>query len=422
MTSYSVVKIGEVGKVVTGKTPKTSVAENYGNDYMFLGPVDLHKHFFISKSEKMISEKGLSSIKGSTLNGISILVGCIGWDMGNVALVKEKCVTNQQINSITNIKNGYNPFYIYYWLKTKKKFLFQQANVTRTPILNKTDFSNIEINMPEEAYQDKVIEVLTAIDTKIEVNNKIIAELEAMAKLMYEYWFVQFDYPDVNGKPYKSSGGKMTYSKELKREIPAGWSCGVVDDIADLVRGVSYTKEDIAKASDEAVTPILRATNITGNKIDLEDMVYVPDEFVSESQLLNKYDILITMSSGSKEHIGKNGFFYFNKKVAFGAFCAKLTAKKEYQYYLYSYAQSDFMSVTIKNECLGTNINNLNGALVKNFKLPLPDGKVLSSYNQCIEAAYKKVELTYEENRKLKEFRDWLLPMLMNGQVKVNVN
>ena len=90
------------------------------------------------------------------------------------------------------------------------------------------------------------------------------------------------------------------------------------------------------------------------------------------------------MSSGSKDHIGKNGFFYFDKEVAFGAFCAKIVAKDKYRFYVYSYTQSDFMFSTIKNECLGTNINNLNGSLVKGFKLVIPPADLLEKFNDKV--------------------------------------
>ena len=99
--------IEDIGDIVTGRTPKTSEKDNYGNDYMFITPTDLHKHFIIENSERMVSLKGLNSIKSAIINDISIVVGCIGWDMGNVALVQKKCITNQQINSITNIENDF---------------------------------------------------------------------------------------------------------------------------------------------------------------------------------------------------------------------------------------------------------------------------------------------------------------------------
>ncbi|WP_250163302.1 restriction endonuclease subunit S [Psychrobacter sp. WY6] len=126
MNNFSYVKISDIGTVTTGRTPKTSNPNNYGNDYMFIGPTDLHKHFLITESERMVTQQGFDSIKSSTLNGVSVLVGCIGWDMGNIGIVEGACVTNQQINSITNIRDRYNPFYIYYWLKTKKIFFFHR--------------------------------------------------------------------------------------------------------------------------------------------------------------------------------------------------------------------------------------------------------------------------------------------------------
>ena len=277
----------------------------------------------------------------------------------------------------------------------------------------------IPIELPNIDIQQKISKVLSDLDAKIELNNKINADLEAMAKTLYDYWFVQFDFPNKDGRPYKSSGGKMVWSEKLKREIPEGWEIGTISDISELIRGVSYDKKSIKTSNDSNVILILRATNITGNQIDLNDMVYVPCELVNEKQILNKFDILITMSSGSIDHIGKNGFYYFDETVSFGAFCAKFVPKQHYYFYLFNYAQSDFMSNTIKNECLGTNINNLNSGMVNGFKLVIPDGDILKLFNEKVEPLYQKISINYKENQELASLRDWLLPMLMNGQVTV---
>lgn len=314
---------------------------------------------------------------------------------------------------------GNHPRYIYYLIENLK--LNDWKSGSGVPTLNRNHLHPLEIKAHIDLKEQKQIaKVLSDLDAKIEVNNKINAALEALAKTIYDYWFVQFDFPDTNGKPYKSSGGKMVYNDELKRNIPEGWKKGVLDDIAKIVRGVSYSKHDIKTLNDENVTPVLRATNITGNVIDLENMVYVPDEFVSEKQLMNKNDVLITMSSGSKNHIGKNGMFYFDKKVAFGAFCAKLEAKESFQFFLKSYMQSEFISETIKKECLGTSINNLNGSLVKGFRLVKPSDDVLDSFNKKMKPIHNKIGNNQKENQKLAALRDWLLPMLMNGQVTVS--
>jgi type I restriction enzyme S subunit len=311
--------------------------------------------------------------------------------------------------------------YLYYCLKSpeKQREMHKRAGITTIPDLNHFMFLDMKIPYFNLNKQKDIVQILDALNNKIELNNKINTELEAMAKTLYDYWFVQFDFPDANGKPYKSSGGKMVLNEELKREIPEGWEVGTISDISELIRGVSYDKKSIKTSNDSNVIPILRATNITGNQIDLSDMVYVPCKLANEKQILNKFDILITMSSGSIDHIGKNGFYYFDETVSFGAFCAKFVPKQHYHFYLFNYTQSDFMSNTIKNECLGTNINNLNSGMVNGFKLVIPDEDILKLFNEKVESLYKKISINYKENQKLASLRDWLLPMLMNGQVSV---
>lgn len=171
--------IFKIGRVVTGKTPRTAVSKYYGGDIMFITPNELHGDYIVETSAKTITKAGLKSIKSNSISGTSIMVGCIGWDMGNVAICKKTCATNQQINSITDVKEQYNPLYIYYWFKTKKEYLFSIASVTRTPILSKSTFEQIEIPTPKKCYQDLVANVLEALDKKIALNNHINDNLAA---------------------------------------------------------------------------------------------------------------------------------------------------------------------------------------------------------------------------------------------------
>lgn len=298
-----------------------------------------------------------------------------------------------------------------------RKTMSNNAVMTLRASLNEDIFSYLDLLLPEYEQQVKIGDLLYKINQKVKVNNKINVELEAITKTLYDYWFIQFDFQNEDGKPYKSSGGTLIFNDVLKREIPKGWNDGTLSDISELVRGVTYGKDDIANSEDEGTVPILRATNITGNQIDIDNMVYVKEALISQQQLLKKYEILITMSSGSIDHIGKNGLYYFEDKVAFGAFCAKLVAQQPFSYFLFGYMQSDFLRNTIKNECLGTNINNLNGELVKSFKLAIPPESVLEMFNQEVKPIYQKIEKNQQENSELIELRDWLIPMLMNGQV-----
>lgn len=319
--------------------------------------------------------------------------------------------------------------FLFYFLK-----LYRQNGIGSSQAqLIAPEIANRNISLPDLPTQQKIASVLSALDDKIELNNRINAELEAMAKTLYDYWFVQFDFPysplsegcqnsenfDGVFKPYKSSGGKMVYNETLKREIPEGWEASSLEKIAKLIRGVSYNKRDIEEKLKSDNIKILRATNITGNQLDLENPIIVSKKFVNEEQILNKFDILMTMSSGSIDHIGKNAFYYFDEKVSFGAFCAKLKANENFKYFLYLFMQSPFVNATIKNECLGTNINNLNGTMVNSFKTIIPDKKILKKFNQIVEPLFDRIGNNLKQNQELSALRDWLLPMLMNGQVKV---
>lgn len=330
---------------------------------------------------------------------------------------------------VFEVNKKYDSKYVYYSMYRDDFFdhVMRGSKGTKMPRGDKNQILDFLIPDFDINIQQQIASVLSTLDSKIALNNRINAELEAMAKTMYDYWFVQFDFPydfaqgkpDPRGKPYKSSGGKMVWNEELKREIPEGWRKGDIGQIADLIRGVSYGSQNIKTENDSNVVPILRATNISGNVIDLENMVYVPNDFVSDKQILNQFDILMTMSSGSKEHIGKNAFYYYNKRASFGAFCAKLVAQKDFRFYLFSYTQSDFMFQTIRNECLGTNINNLNGGIVNGFNLLIPSIEVLRDFNNIVEQTYEKIGNNHKENQDLSSLRNWLLPMLMNGQVKL---
>ena len=174
-------KLGEIGRIVTGKTPSTSHEEYYGGDHMFITPSELHGDYVVTSSAKTLTDDGMRSIHNNTISGDSVLVGCIGWDMGNAAICRSHCATNQQINSITDITEDVNPAYLYYWLSTKKDYLFSIASVTRTPILSKSTFEQIEVPLPEKNEQDRIARTLEGLDKAIQLNNQINDNLPAAA-------------------------------------------------------------------------------------------------------------------------------------------------------------------------------------------------------------------------------------------------
>ena len=311
-----------------------------------------------------------------------------------------------------------NAYYLYNYLK-----LLDLSNLdsgTGVPSMTFDSYYNLNVKLPPLESQQKIAAVLSSLDDKIALNRRMNAKLEKMAKRLYDHWFVQFDFPNENGKPYKSSGGKMVWNETLKREIPAGWKVKSVNDISTSYRGVGYTADDEKSAEDNDVVLILRGNNISNNHIVYDgNTVYLDKSFVSEEQKIHKYDFVMTMSSGSKEHVGKSAMFLFDSPHSYGAFCNKITPAKDCQFFLENYLHSEYFKKYIQITCSGTGINNLTNEHFDKAFFPFPDNEVLKSFNQKINPIYEQIGVLEKENLRLMGLRDRLLPLLMNGQVEV---
>ena len=310
--------------------------------------------------------------------------------------------------------------YLYYFLKSD---LFQKTikynNIGAVQKALTIDFlKTVKITLPSLDNQRKLISILKSIDKKLKNNNQINQELEAMAKTLYDYWFVQFDFPDQNGNPYKSSGGKMVYNLELKREIPEGWGVEKLGELIELERGVTYAKSDIVEKTTKDAIGVLRATNITGNVMDLNDLVYLTKDKINNKQIIKQNETLIVMSSGSKEHLGKNAINYYEEVIGFGAFCSKIVPQK-YSNYINTFLQSSEFKGYLLKQSMGTNINNLTNSDILDCRIILPKEEILDKFENMVEKNIKLISNNYIQNQELTHLRDWLLPMLMNGQVKV---
>jgi len=317
-------------------------------------------------------------------------------------------------------KNKVNTRYLSYYFKQNsfKKMMMNLAVGATMPSLNTKIMNSIELDLLPRENQDKIANILSAIDDKIQINNQINQELETMAKTLYDYWFVQFDFPDQNGKPYKSSGGKMVYHPELKREIPEGWGVEKLGELIEIERGVTYSKSDIVEKTTKDAIGVLRATNITGNVMDLNDLVYLTKDKINNKQIIKQNEILIVMSSGSKEHLGKNAINYYEEVIGFGAFCSKIVPQK-YSAFINTFLQSSEFKGYLLKQSMGTNINNLTNSDMLDCRIILPNEEILDKFENIVEKNIRLISNNYIQNQELTQLRDWLLPMLMNGQVKV---
>ena len=255
------------------------------------------------------------------------------------------------------------------------------------------DIRNKDFIVPNLEYQRVIADTLKAIDKKIKLNRQINDNLEAMAKQLYDYWFVQFDFPNEEGKPYKSSGGAMLWNEKLKREIPLGWSVLSVNDIAASVRGVSYAKDDMVDSNNGVL--VLRGNNIQDNRLIYDSNVaYIPSSFVSENQRIRPLDIIMTMSSGSKEHIGKSAMFQFASEDTFGAFLTKFTAKEHCAYLLFNLFNSKYFKAKIKSIACGTGINNLTNQTFDEIYVVMPEDELLLEFDKRQSQIFAEIGLS----------------------------
>lgn len=311
--------------------------------------------------------------------------------------------------------------YLFYFMKSpffKKQLEYSLIGAVQKA-LTMVMLSEIRIPLPPVEQQIKIANMLSTIDDTLSNNYVITDELEAMAKTLYDYWFVQFDFPDENGKPYRTSGGEMVWNEQLKREIPKGWDIASINQMTQSYRGVSYDKKDLLPTPENGVL-VLRGNNIQNNRLVYDNNVaYIPYSFVAKEQQIHAHDIILTMSSGSKEHIGKCTIFQYDSPHTYGAFLTKFTPDSNKVSFVYLSMISDFFKKKIKAICNGTGINNLTNETFDNLVFPKPNEPVLNCFEEITAPLLEKMGACERENEELTKLRDWLLPMLMNGQARV---
>ena len=224
-------KLSDVVTIFSGGTPKTSVKEYWDGDIDWLAVADFNtSNRYVSTASKKITELGLNNSNTKMLEKGDLIISARG-TVGAIAQLTKPMAFNQSCFGLRGEKNKLETDYLYYWLKNYVDILLNKSQGSVFNTINLSTFDDIKIDLPNIENQRSISNFLTLLDNKIQINNQINQELEAMAKTLYDYWFVQFDFPDQNGKPYKSSGGKMVYHPELKREIPEGWGVEKLWDI-----------------------------------------------------------------------------------------------------------------------------------------------------------------------------------------------
>ena len=269
--------------------------------------------------------------------------------------------------------------------------------------LNQKVLDRLPIWLPKTDEQKKIAAVLSALDAKIDCNKRINAELEAMAKTLYDYWFVQFDFPDANGKPYKSSGGKMVYNATLKREIPAGWSNSSVLAVADLLGGGTPTKKKPEYWGGSI--PFFTPTDADGTIFKFSTADNITEEGLkgSSTKRFGKHTVFIT-ARGSVGRLVLAGV-----EMAMNQSCYALRAKPGTSHvFLFFLTKELIHHLQVKSS--GSVFDSIVSNDIELTNLAIPKGEVIEKFSAVVEPAFEKIANNTKENQQLAQLRDWLLP------------
>jgi type I restriction enzyme S subunit len=307
-------------------------------------------------------------------------------------------------------KTKINPKYLKFFTITNEyKTWVKNLSVGSTRgNINAQTFGDCPISVPDRKQQDLLVSSLSMIIDKIELNNRINTELEAMSKTLYDYWFVQFDFPDKNGKPYKTSGGKMVWNEELKREIPEGWAVGTLLDIANYENGLPCQKFRPNGAG------FLRVIKIREMNEGFSSNTELVRTDIPAKAIIENGDILFSWSASLDVKIWTGGKGALNQHIF------KVTSnnypKSFYFYQLLNYLQHFKMMAENRKTTMG----HITQEHLKQSRIAIPPIQFTLNLEKIIAPLFSKKVINEIENQKLTNLRDWLLPMLMNGQVKVN--
>ena len=370
-------------------------------------------NLYINSHKGSYNEFGL---KQSKLWNKGTLCITIAANIAETAILNYPMCFPDSVVGFNAFKDKSSEIFIHYVITYIRKAIQNAASGSIQDNINIDYLTSLKFKIPTKQIQDKIAAILSALDDKIELNNQINTELEAMAKTLYDYWFVQFDFPDENGKPYKSSGGKMVFNEVLKREIPEGWGNMIINDLGSVIGGSTPSKANPQNFCDNGIpwiTPKDLSMNI-GNKFISNGELDVSALGLKDASLN-----ILPLNSVLMSSRAPIGYLAINRKECttnqgFKSIVCDKGYASEYVYYVLK----NNMKI-IEANASGSTFKEISGSVFKSIDIIKPDKEVLSHFREKVAPIFKKQNNLEKQNQELAQLRDWLLPMLMNGQVSV---
>lgn len=427
---WDIKTLGELGDFNRGKSrhrPRNDkkLLENGCYPLIQTGEVKAANLFILNHTE-MYNDFGLKQSKLWPANTLCITIAA---NIAETALLAYPMCFPDSVVGFNAYPNESSELFMHYIFTYIKKLIKNSASGSIQDNINIEFLTSLHFKVPHKDYQDKIATVLFSLDSKIELNNQINVELESMGKTLYDYWFVQFDFPDKNGKPYKMSGGKMVWNEEVKREIPEGWKVSKMSEWIESDKSGDWGKDE-PQGNYVRKVSCIRGTDIKGlNGMGecLPPIRYIQGK--NAFKILESDDLIIEISGGSPtQSTGRIAYITeatinrFENPIICSNFCKAITIKNKKLLYNFAYYWNSLYDngIFFGYEGKTSGIKNLLfDSFVGSYWTVVAEDEIVDNFYGIMQNIQTKKQTALSENQKLSEIRDWLLPMLMNGQVKV---
>ena len=405
MSEWKELKIEDFCEVIGGGTPSTKEDSYYGGDISWITPRDLtnYKNRFISRGERNISDLGLKNSSAKILPKNSILLTSRA-PIGYLAIAENEVCTNQGFKSliVDAAKADYN--FVYYLIKSNVERIKGLGTGTTFAEISGSVVKGLKFTIPNLPTQTAIAEILSSLDDKIELNNKINQELETLAQTLFKQWFIDFEFPNENGEPYKSSGGEMVES-ELG-EIPNGWEVGSIYDISSVIYGAPF-KSSLFNQERKGY-PLIRIRDLKTFKPQ-----NWTEEVLSKGTKIQPGDLVVGMDAEFRPHfwLGEEGWLnqrvcLFKPKSEFSRLFVREIIRPLLAFY--------------ENSLVGTTVIHLGKGDIDTFKSIIPSNHLSKLFTELSEPLINKIIENSRENESLRNLRDTLLPKLISGELEIN--
>jgi len=416
--SWKIVVLSQVADIVSGGTPKTSVPEYWIGNIPWISVADFGRGIrWIRDTEKHISAEGLKNSPCKVLQKGQLIISARG-TVGEIGQVAREMAFNQSCYGLIG-KSGIDNNFLFYLLRSKVRDIQSKTHGSVFSTITRQTFDQLIVALPDLDEQHRITKILSDLDSKIELNNQMNKTLEAIGQSLFEHWFIDFEFPNEHGKPYKSSGGKMAHSEELKKEVPEGWELAPLGQVSDIRIGrtpprmqehwFSHNPDDIPwisiKDLGDAGTYISHSSEyLTREAVEKFKIPMIPPNTVVLSFKLTVGRVAISTTQ-----------MLSNEAIAqINPLRSELTPE-----YTYLFLKKYNFSQLGSTSSIATAINSQS---IRQIQIIIPPSQIATQFQSLVRHIFAIMLQSGDQSATIEEIRYSLLPKLMSGQIRVHVN